>query len=132
MKIGDRIKRRREKLNMTQRDLAARIGYNDHTTITRIESGKTDPPQKKVVAIAKALDTTPGYLMGWTDNPNIDEGTLAAKILKDPEAFQHMKDFMALSSTDRYALRIAMDTLKAKNMKKAADANASAVKVDPK
>ena len=131
MKIGDRIKRRREKLNMSQRDLAARIGYSDHTTITRIESGKTDPPQKKVAAIAKALGTTPGYLMGWTDNP-IDEGALAAKILKDPEAFQHMKDYMTLSAADRYALRIAMDTLKAKNVKKETDAKASVSKVVPK
>ena len=131
MKIGDRIKRRREKLKMSQRDLAAKIGYTDHTTITRIESGKTDPPQKKVAAIAKALGTTPGYLMGWTDNP-IDEGTLAAKILKDPEAFQHMKDFMTLSPADRYALRVVMDTLKAKKIEKMTDAKASVVKVDPK
>ena len=29
--------------------------------------------QSKVVAFAKALNTTPGYLMGWTDEDEEDE-----------------------------------------------------------
>lgn len=40
--------------------------------ITKIESGKVDISQKKIVAFAKALGTTPGYLMGWTDVPYMD------------------------------------------------------------
>lgn len=35
--------------------------------ITKIESGKVDISQKKIVAFANALGTTPAYLMGWTD-----------------------------------------------------------------
>lgn len=46
------------------------MGYKDGSMITKIESGKVDISQKKIVAFAKALDTTPGYLMGWTsDDP---------------------------------------------------------------
>ena len=31
------------------------------------ESGKVDISQKKILAFARVLNTTPGYLMGWTD-----------------------------------------------------------------
>lgn len=126
MSIGDKIRERRNELKWSQRELAARMGYTDHTTITRIESGKTDPPQKKVAAFARVLGVTPGYLMGWTENP-ADAGALAARMLKDPEAFQFMKDFMEMDEADRYALRLALETLKAK---KKTDAEASVVKVE--
>lgn len=129
MSIGDKIRERRKELKMSQRDLAARMGYTDHTTITRIESGKTDPPQKKVAAFARVLGVTPGYLMGWTENP-ADAGTLAAKMLKDPEAFQFMKDFMDLDEVDRYAMRLAMETVKSKRIKKETGAEASVVEVE--
>ena len=37
--------------------------------ITKIESGNVDISQKKIVAFANVLSTSPAYLMGWTDNP---------------------------------------------------------------
>ena len=129
MSIGDKIRERRKELKMSQRDLAARMGYTDHTTITRIESGKTDPPQKKVAAFARVLGVTPGYLMGWMDSP-ADAGALAAKVLKDPEAFQFMKDFMDLDEANRFAMRLAMETVKAKKIKKETGAEASVVEVE--
>lgn len=68
-KIGLRIKERREALKLTQEELATRMGYKDKSSIHRIEAGRADIPQSKVYAFAKALDTTPGYLMGWRDDP---------------------------------------------------------------
>ena len=44
--------------------------------ITKIESGKVDISQKKIVAFAKALSTTPSYLMGWTDEGAPDPETI--------------------------------------------------------
>lgn len=70
MSIGDRIKARRIELGLTQADLARALGYKSKTTITKIEAGKNDIQQSKVVAFAKALNTTPAYLMGWTDDPD--------------------------------------------------------------
>ena len=52
---------------MSQSDLALKMGYKDGSMITKIESGKVDISQKKIIAFAKALDTTPAYLMGWTE-----------------------------------------------------------------
>ena len=36
--------------------------------ITKIEAGKVDISQKKVNGFAKVLNTSPAYLMGWTDD----------------------------------------------------------------
>ena len=64
--IGKRIRSRREQLGMTQEKLASRLGYKSKTTIAKIENGTNDIVQSKVTEFAKVLDTTPAYLMGWT------------------------------------------------------------------
>ena len=66
MKIGERIKQRRTELNWSQRDLAEKMGYN-HSTITRIETGKIDISQSRVVQFSKVLGVSIAYLMGWVD-----------------------------------------------------------------
>lgn len=64
MTLYENIKARRIELNMSQKELADKLGYKSTSTIAKIESGKNDIPQSKIVAFAKALDTTPGKLMG--------------------------------------------------------------------
>lgn len=73
MGIGDRIKARRNELGLTQAELAKLLGYKSKTTIAKIESGINDIQQSKVVSFAKALRTTPAYLMGWTEDPEETE-----------------------------------------------------------
>ncbi len=81
MTMYDRIRALRVSQKMSQTDLAEKMGYKDGSMITKIESGKVDISQKKIVAFAKALSTTPSYLMGWTDEGAPDPST----ILKDDE-----------------------------------------------
>lgn len=66
MKIGERIKLKRQELNWSQRELARRMDY-DHSTITRIEKGTIDIPQSRVVQFSKVLGVSIAYLMGWED-----------------------------------------------------------------
>ena len=66
MQIGDRIKARRIQLDWSQRDLAEKMGYN-HSTITRIETGKIDISQSRVVQFSEVLGVSIAYLMGWED-----------------------------------------------------------------
>jgi len=68
MTIYERIRELRIAQRMSQTDLALKMGYKDGSMITKIESGKVDISQKKVIAFAKALGTTPAYLMGWKDD----------------------------------------------------------------
>lgn len=68
--IGEKIKEKREKMNLSQEQLAEKLGYKSKTSIHKVEQGMTDLPQSKIVEFAKALNTTPAYLMGWTDEKN--------------------------------------------------------------
>ena len=63
--IGDRVKQRRKELGLTQEEVAKKIGYKSQSTIAHIEDGTNDVTLPKVELLAKALQTTPGFLMGW-------------------------------------------------------------------
>ncbi|WP_337485523.1 helix-turn-helix transcriptional regulator [Phascolarctobacterium succinatutens] len=69
MTLYDRIRARREELNMSQEELAKRLGYKSRSTIAKIESGENDITQSKIVAFAKALGLKPSYLMGLKAAP---------------------------------------------------------------
>lgn len=113
MTIGSRIKARRQELKMSQREMAARLGYTDHTTLTRIEAGKVDLPQSRIMKIAEVLDVTPGYIMGWEQEPE-DMGALAAQVLKDPALLKLVKSFSALDEADRAIVVSLAESLAAK------------------
>ena len=63
------IKKQRQQLNLTQTELAQKLGYADKSMIAKIEKGQVDLPQSKIIAFADALETTPSLLMGWNE-PN--------------------------------------------------------------
>lgn len=65
MNIGQRIKQRRLELGLSADDIAEKIGKN-RATVYRYESGEIeDLPTSILEPLAKALSTTPAYLMGW-------------------------------------------------------------------
>ena len=67
MNIGERIKAKRIELGWSQRDLAARMKYSNHSTIGKIENGKVDIPQSKIVQFAEVLGVSVAYLMNWEE-----------------------------------------------------------------
>lgn len=65
MSIGQRIKFLRTKRGMSIDDLANKLGKN-RTTVYRYENGDIENlPLGILNPLADALETTPGYLMGW-------------------------------------------------------------------
>lgn len=65
--IGKRIKVKRNDLGLTLEDVAKVSGVS-RQTIQRYESGVIkNIPSDRIENIAKALRTTPEYLMGWKD-----------------------------------------------------------------
>ena len=67
MNIGDRIKVKRIEKGWSQRDLAAKMNYSNHSTIGKIETGKVDIPQSRIVQFAEVLNVPVAYLMGWEE-----------------------------------------------------------------
>ena len=70
MELHQRIKLRRIELNMSQEELAFKLGYKSRSSINKIEMGDNDIPQSKILAFANALDTTPSYLLGIEEKPS--------------------------------------------------------------
>lgn len=67
MDIGNRIKKKRLALGMSQEELAKALGYKSRSSINKIEVDGRGLPQSKIMKIAKVLGTTPSYLMGWEE-----------------------------------------------------------------
>ena len=67
MTIGERIKQKRIEANLSQDELAKKVGYKSRSSIQKIESAR-NLPITKVEKMANALDCDPGYLMGWTED----------------------------------------------------------------
>ena len=65
MQIGNIIKKRRVQLGLSQTELANKLGFKSKASISRIELGVQSLPQNKILEMAKALDVSPEYLMGW-------------------------------------------------------------------
>lgn len=92
MTKGERIKGLRQGLGLTMEELGKKIGVSK-PTIKRYESGIIDNiPSDKIEALAKALDSTPQYIMGWTDRPELMPSThaLAGRITATVEPDDEM------------------------------------------
>ena len=76
MSLGENIRAARERLNMTQDELAKKLGYKSRSSINKIESGENDIPQSKVIEFAKALDVTVMDLLGPTAADAVPPGFL--------------------------------------------------------
>lgn len=71
MNIGERIKNRRKELKMSADKLGELIG-KDRSTVYRYEAGEIENMPVGIIAkIAKALDVSPIYLMGWEKKEEI-------------------------------------------------------------
>ena len=102
MTIGDRILEKRDEHGMTLEDIAKLIGVS-RQTMSRYETGAIKGvPSDKIELIAKALGTTPGYLMGWEDKSE-DIKKAATQAAFRAEMGDFSEEEMFLVRTYRYA-----------------------------
>ncbi len=81
MEIGKKIEKLLESKNMTQRELANRIG-TDETIISRIIKGDRTPKSDVLANIATALHTTSDYLLG-IENDEFDSAKVITLIARN-------------------------------------------------
>lgn len=67
MTIGDRIRRQRENLGLTQTELAEKVSISKQTLYKYEMNIITNIPSDKLEHIGKILDVSPSYLMGWKE-----------------------------------------------------------------
>lgn len=84
MTIGERIRNQRELIGITQTDLANKVKISKQTLHKYEKNIITNIPSDKIEEIAKVLDVTPAYLMGWIDNlNNFEDDSLKSDFIVD-------------------------------------------------
>lgn len=110
--IGNRVRLLREELRMSQDELATRLGYKSRSSINKIELGQRNLTQSKIKALADALDTTPAYIMGWTDPLDVvDPDQLAEIIMTDAVMTAHIQTLNGLTPDHKYQVYDLIDLL---------------------
>ena len=104
MNIGARIKARRLKLGWTQKELAEKMGYGNHSMVARVEAGQINLPQTRLDQFAKVLGVSHSYLLGVIteeeSNKNDRLAEIILKMRKDPEFFEAVSNMADLSTAD--------------------------------
>lgn len=106
MAIGHRIKERRKHLKMSADELAQRLG-KDRSTIYRYEKGDIENlPLDILEPIAKALETTPQYLMGWDEvqKKNDDLVAIIQELRKDEVFLSIVQSIYEMDAEKRSSL----------------------------
>lgn len=125
MNMYERIKKKRIELGMTQDELANKTGFTSRSSISKIESGENDIPQSRIIDFAKALNVSPGYLMGWEKEYEKIDFTNAVEamkfILEQPSIMAYggynletmsEKEVVDLANDLLYALRLSAERQK--------------------
>ena len=66
MTISDRIIERLQQISMSQKEFAEKVGIQQ-STISEWKKNKTNPSSDKILAICKALDVSPEWLLSGVD-----------------------------------------------------------------
>lgn len=81
MTVADRIKALREERQLSQDELARRMGYSNRSMISKIEASGNKITLKIVSRAAAALGVSEAYLMGWND-PEEDDTALSDRAVE--------------------------------------------------
>lgn len=117
--FGEKIRNRRIELEMTQQQLAERMGYKHKSSINKIELGQTDVTIDQVPLFAKALDVPVSFLMGWDDEQaeyylDPETAKIAQKIYEDKELRALFDAAADASPEDLSTVHTMLKALKAK------------------
>lgn len=106
--IGKRIKDRRKELRMSADKLAEILGKN-RATIFRYEKGEIENlPLEILEPLAEALQTTPAYLMGWSEE--IERNPVKAaerhfEMIVDEDLSELFEDFKKLDAPKKQIVK---------------------------
>ena len=83
--LAMKIRDLRSRHGLTLEQVAQQVGVG-RSTVRKGETGLiANMRRDKIEKLAKALHTTPGYLMGWEDDSDSDISTLPANVIPMPE-----------------------------------------------
>lgn len=97
--VGKRIKERRNEIGISMPELGRRVGVNK-STIQRYETDGVNPSRSMIInGLADALQTTPEWLTGQSEEKEVREADDGHTLCND-EIIDHLNDFLdAVSKT---------------------------------
>lgn len=123
--IGKRIKDKRIELGLSQKELAHRMGYKSEAAISKVEHGEDNITTDRISKFAKALNCSPGYLMGWEEPDSVEDprlfevewrkrGGAAHQLILTEEEEKIVLTYRSADDVDRRAVRriLGMETKK--------------------
>lgn len=78
--LGDKLKEERKKRNLTQADMAVKLGMK-RSTYSLYESGKREPNIDSLQEIASMLEITLDELVGWEKDKTVEENIINSPIV---------------------------------------------------
>ena len=111
MTIGQRMRKRRSDLNMRLTELASKAHISKQLLYKYENDIVTNIPSDKIEVIAKVLETTPAYLMGWHDDLIVVDLNNQPDMTPEEieEAFDMFKHFRSLPPEKQAALRVFLE-----------------------
>ena len=110
---GKNILEARKNAGLTMEELGKMVGVS-RATIKRYESGEiANIPDDKIEKISKATKVSEAFLMGW-DTLKKENAAFHARILKDAELQELIKDFLMLDKADQELIKNMIQSLKRK------------------
>lgn len=121
MTIGERIKMRREELGLSVNQLARKLS-KDRATVYRYENNYIENmPIQSLEPLAIALQTSPAYLMGWTDKLDSRDTTALyvpqhdmqwfEKTFYNAESYELVRRYISLTDDGKKKVDVYIDDL---------------------
>lgn len=99
--FSKKIKECRESAGLSQSALAKELGLH-HSIIGRYERGEAKPTIDVVVNMARAFETTVGYLLGESEEKDL---------LKDPAMLKRLNDISSFPDSYKEQILFALDAM---------------------
>jgi transcriptional regulator with XRE-family HTH domain len=117
--IGDRLKQAMQASGKKQADLVRETGL-DRGSISSYLSGKYEPKQKALYKLAKALNVSEAWLLGFEvpmhrteeQKKNDQLAQLVGKMRKEPEFFETVTALASLSESQYQSIKTLIATFK--------------------
>jgi transcriptional regulator with XRE-family HTH domain len=99
--IGNKLKQRRKELKMTMLEVSKKVNVSE-ATISRWESGDiANMKRDKIALLAKALQVTPAYIMGWEEEASQKKNDaitdIILKMRRDENLLEAIRELCELS-----------------------------------
>ncbi len=88
--IGERIKKQRKLIKLTQEEFASKIGLADRSLVSKWERGEQLPTTDRIPAICTTLECDADYLFGFIDFPRHETTDIQATTGLSEVAIEHL------------------------------------------